>query len=68
MDVEERWDVVIVGGGSAGAVIANRLSDDADRRVLLLEAGGEAKGLAFRVPALIQKIPTAANWLYPVEA
>jgi len=37
--MNETHDIVIVGGGSAGAVLANRLSGEAARRVLLLEAG-----------------------------
>jgi choline dehydrogenase len=61
------WDYVVVGGGSAGCVLANRLSEDPRTSVLLLEAGGEARSLSVRIPALIQKIGSELNWLYPIE-
>jgi choline dehydrogenase-like flavoprotein len=38
--LEKQFDVVIIGAGSAGCVLANRLTSDPQRRVLLLEAGG----------------------------
>ena len=45
-------DYVIVGAGTAGCVLAGRLSEDPDVEVLLLEAGGPDTAAELRVPAL----------------
>jgi choline dehydrogenase-like flavoprotein len=44
------FDYVIVGAGSAGCILANRLTSDPKNRVLLLEAGGENRSLWLKVP------------------
>ena len=61
-----RFDYVIVGGGSAGCVLANRLSADPARTVCLLEAGPADNSPLIHVPAgLLGIVPTGyLNWAY----
>ncbi|MEZ5994631.1 MAG: choline dehydrogenase [Hyphomonadaceae bacterium] len=60
-----RFDYVIVGAGSAGCVLANRLSEDANVTVALLEAGGKNESLLVKMPAGVGNLIAnkgAANW------
>lgn len=60
------FDFVIVGAGSAGCVLAHRLSADPANRVLLVEAGGPDTGnINILVPALVAKVITNENYIWP---
>lgn len=64
--LEQSYDYIVVGAGSAGCVIANRLSADSDVRVLVLEAGVRDRSLLIHMPAGVYKVwnDPQLNWNY----
>ena len=62
------YDYIIIGAGSAGCVLANRLSEDPKVKVLLLEAGGPDKRKEIHIPLAFSKLfKTPCDWGYYTE-
>ncbi|HEX4466601.1 MAG TPA: GMC family oxidoreductase N-terminal domain-containing protein [Solirubrobacteraceae bacterium] len=62
------YDYVIIGAGSAGCVLANRLSEDPSTRVLLLEAGGGDRSMKIKIPAAFpEQFQTKLDWNFSTE-
>lgn len=68
--LHEEYDYIVVGAGSAGCVVANRLSADPNIRVLLLEAGGRDNWIWFHVPVgyLFAIGNPRADWMFETES
>jgi choline dehydrogenase len=69
MALRQYFDTIIIGAGSAGCVLANRLSKDPDHQVLLLEAGGRDWNPLIHIPAGLGWLVKfkSANWGYETE-
>jgi choline dehydrogenase-like flavoprotein len=67
--IEGEFDYIVVGAGSAGCILANRLSADPSKRVLILEAGGRDNWIWFHIPVgyLFAIGNPRSDWLFKTE-
>jgi choline dehydrogenase len=68
-ELDGDYDYIVVGAGSAGCVVANRLSTDRNNRVLVLEAGGNDNWIWFHIPVgyLFAIGNPRADWMFETE-
>jgi choline dehydrogenase len=68
--IQGEWDYIVCGAGTAGCLMANRLSADPKNRVLLLEAGGKDDWIWFHIPVgyLFAIGNPRADWMFKTEA
>lgn len=63
----QEWDYIIVGAGTAGCVLARRLAENSDCRVLMIEAGGKYSRLRFGVPLAGMRATFGGSWKFFTE-
>ena len=61
------FDYIVIGSGSAGSIIAARLSEDPEVSVLLLEAGGPDRHPFMAMPLAFPKVATNRAYVWPYE-
>jgi choline dehydrogenase len=68
-DPTDGWDYIIIGAGTAGCILANRLSADATSKVLALEAGGEDNKLRYKLVAMSTECMNnpESDWMFLSE-
>ena len=68
VNINSTYDYIVVGAGSAGAVLAARLSEDEDTTVLVVEAGGEDTNILLGIPLWYPFLQnTSTDWVYYTE-
>lgn len=66
-DASHSYDVIVVGGGSAGCLVAGRLAAETDAKVLLLEYGGRDTTPLIHIPSGFSKLLQYGRFLYPYK-